>query len=62
LTDENWVTHKFEQMAAFGERGLTEVATGIEKEPDQKADPTGWKLFKDKDLSARAQIIQNLYK
>jgi hypothetical protein len=62
LTDENWVTHKFEQLAAFKECGLEEVATSIEKELGIKTNPVRWRLWKDKDISAQAQIIQNLSK
>ena len=62
LTDGDWVTHKFEQMAAFGECGLTEVVTNNDYEPDKEVKPTDWRLWKDKDLSARAQITQNLSK
>jgi hypothetical protein len=62
LTDDNWVTHKFEQIAALEERGLFAVVTGEEKEPDKKVDPDLHRLWRDKDVSAKAQIIQNLSK
>jgi hypothetical protein len=62
LTDENWVTHKFEQEAALQERGLYEVVNGDDKEPDKSKDPTAYKAWRDKDVSAKVQIIQNLSK
>src|ERR1700754_5216229 len=60
LTLENWVTHKFEQTAALRERGLFDVVEGKLAEPDQKSDPVAYRTWEDKDVSARAQIIQNL--
>jgi hypothetical protein len=62
LTDENWVTHKFEQIAALEERGLYAVVMGEEKMPDKSLEPVAYQLWKDKDVSAKAQIIQNLSK
>ena len=62
LTDENWVTHKFEQIATLEEHGLYEVVTGKEVEPNSTTDTDKWKLWKDKDVSAKAQIIQNISK
>jgi transposase InsO family protein len=62
LTDQNWVTHKFEQIAALEERGLYEVVTGEEKMPNKSLEPEAYRLWKDKDVSAKAQIIQNLSK
>jgi len=62
LTDDNWVTHKFEQVAALEERGLYEVVTGDEGMPDKEKDPSAYRLWKDKDVSAKVQIIQNLSK
>ena len=59
LTDENWFTHKFEQVTALEERGLWGVTEGTDKEPSNKSTPD-WALWKDMDVSARAQIIQNL--
>jgi transposase InsO family protein len=60
LTDDNWVQHKFEQIAALEERGLYNVVLGKEEKPDEELDPEAFKLWKDKDVSAKAQIIQNL--
>ena len=54
--------HKFEQVAALEERGLYEVVLGKEKMPDQTLDPDEYRLWKDKDTSAKAQLIQNLSK
>jgi hypothetical protein len=62
LTDENWVNHKFEQIAALEECGLLQVVDGTSIAPDPKADATGYLKWKDKDVSAKAQIIQNLSK
>ena len=59
LTDENWFTHKFEQITALEERGLWGITDGIETEPKDKS-TADWSLWRDKDVSARAQIIQNL--
>jgi len=59
LTDDNWITHKFEQEAALEERGLLDVVEGKEVEP---LDTDKKRLWKDKDISAKAQIIQNLTK
>jgi hypothetical protein len=59
LTDSNWVIHKFEQKAALQERDLWDVTTGVVDEPsDKKSDE--WRLWHSKDVSAMAQIIQNL--
>ena len=59
LTDDNWITHKFEQEAALEECGLLDVVEGKEIEP---SDTDKKRLWKDKDISAKAQIIQNLTK
>jgi hypothetical protein len=60
LTDDNWVQHKFEQVAALEERGLYDVVTGNDAKPDEKLELEEFRLWKDKDVSAKAQIIQNL--
>jgi len=60
LTDENWVQFKFELLAALEEHGLYDVVNGDIAEPIQ-SDPS-WRAWKDKDISAKAQIIQNVSK
>src|ERR1700744_2552763 len=63
LTDENWITFKFEIKAALQERGLWEVVDGTtdeKKGPNQSKGPDGFRRWKDQNASARAQIIQNL--
>jgi hypothetical protein len=62
LTDQNWVMHKFEQIAALEECGLYKVVIGEEKMLDKSLELEAYCLWKDKDLSAKAQIIQNLSK
>jgi hypothetical protein len=59
LTDSNWVIHKFEQVAAMQERDLWDVVSGVDKEPKDKKSEE-WQIWHSKDVSARAQIIQNL--
>jgi hypothetical protein len=60
--EDNWVQFKFEINAALDKRVLKEVVEETEKEPDKKKDIDSWKLWHDKDVSAKAQIIQNLSK
>jgi hypothetical protein len=62
IMGQNWVMHKFEQIAALEECSLYEVITGEEKMLDRNLEPEAYQLWKDKDVSAKAQIIQNLSK
>jgi hypothetical protein len=59
LKDDNWVTWKFEFIAALGERGLKEVVLE-DCMPDRNADAAAFLIWQDQDESARAQIIHNL--
>jgi hypothetical protein len=59
LTDENWITFKFEMMAALEEQGLLEVVEDTEPKPADW-DKSGQRSWKDRDVCAKAQIIQNL--
>jgi hypothetical protein len=61
LAEDNWVSFKFEARAALEERALWEVTTEDLK-PDKKVSPDAYRIWKDQDISAKAQIIQNLTK
>src|ERR1700742_1570052 len=59
LKDDNWITWKFEFIAALGERGLKDVVLE-DRMPDRDDDPDAYLYWQDQDESARVQIIQNL--
>jgi hypothetical protein len=62
LMEDNWVQFKFEINAALDERALKEEVEGKESEPNKIKEIEKWNLWHDKDVSAKAQIIQNLSK
>jgi hypothetical protein len=62
LTDENWIEFKFEIIAALAERDLLDVVTGKFAKPNDVSDPKLYAIWNDKDVSANAQLIQNISK